>query len=175
MRLPLGGSGAAAHRARLQPALRHRDPPAAGEHLGPALARALVRDGPARGGRPLARAARRPPLRRALGADAARPASRPSAARWGARSSCPARGSTRRWSPSGAAGPAPGRRRAAPGAGGLRRPPQDARRTPSPSPAPTAPRWPRPSRRSGHPPTVRPEALAPADFPPLAEALGWTG
>lgn len=27
----------------------------------------------------------------------------------------------------------------------------------------------------GHPPAIRPEALAPADFPPLAEALGWTG
>jgi len=26
----------------------------------------------------------------------------------------------------------------------------------------------------GHPPSVRPEALAPAAFPPLAEALGWT-
>ena len=27
----------------------------------------------------------------------------------------------------------------------------------------------------GHPPSIRPEALAPADFPPLAEALAWTG
>lgn len=27
----------------------------------------------------------------------------------------------------------------------------------------------------GHPPSVRPEALAPADFPPLAEALAWPG
>ncbi len=27
----------------------------------------------------------------------------------------------------------------------------------------------------GHSPSVRPEALAPADFPPLAEALGWIG
>jgi 16S rRNA (adenine1518-N6/adenine1519-N6)-dimethyltransferase len=27
----------------------------------------------------------------------------------------------------------------------------------------------------GHPPAVRPEGLAPADFPPLAEALAWPG
>ncbi len=140
-------------------------PAAAREPLGPARARALVRDGPARGGRPLAGAARQPALRRALGADAARPWRRPSAASVGREVFVPrprvdsALVAFRR--------DRPGARRRACAAWCGRPSRRAARRssTPSPWPAPTARRWRRRSPRSGIRRRVRPEALAAGRLP----------
>ena len=70
MRLPLDELTPPADGAGRQPALLDRDAAGAREPVGAAVARAVVRDGAARGRGPLARGPRRPALWRAVGAAA---------------------------------------------------------------------------------------------------------
>ena len=102
LRLDLARFGLGADEARREPAVQRRDPDRRREPRPAPHDRQLVRDGAARGRRPLLRGAVDEGLRCGFGADPARDASRPGSTRSRARSSGRRRTSTPHSSPSGA-------------------------------------------------------------------------